>query len=174
MHWFYLEKRLTAFTRWLAFLGFFLLLLLSLIIVIDIFMRWLFHAPLAGTGDISKVLLPVIVSTCFPIAVHQRRHVTIRFLGNSLGPRRGTYLELFGSLVLLVFLLLMSWQLILHTAEMQAAREHTWVIQILMAPWWWVTTAIMASCLPLQSFIVLSCLIRVVTGRSPDGAPQIP
>jgi len=171
MQWFSLERWLTIFTRWVALFGLILLLLLALFIVSDIIMRWLFHATFAGVLDLSAVLLPVIVATCFPIAVLQRQHVTIRFLGKALGPRREIWLELFGSLVLLLFLILMTWQFILHTADMQALGDHTWVIQISMAPWWWTTTTLMASCIPLQALIAISQFTRAATGRRAEQRP---
>ncbi len=175
MQWFSLERWFTIFTRWVAFFGLILLLILTLFILSDVIMRGLFNAPYAGVLDISQLLLPVIVSTCFPIAVLQRRHVTIRFLGKALGPRGEIWLECFGSLVFLLFLILVTWQFILHTADMQAAGEHTWVIQFAMAPWWWVTTAMMTSCVPLQGLIVLSDFVKAVTGRiAEQGFADIP
>ncbi len=171
MQWFSLERWLTIFTRWVAFFGLILLLILALFILGDVIMRWLFNAPYAGVLDISQLLLPVIVSTCFPIAALQRHHVTIRFLGRALGPGRQAWFDLFGASVLLLFFVLVTWQFILHTADMQAAGEHTWVIQLTMAPWWWVTTAMMASCVPLQVLIVLSYFVRAVTGKGDDRDP---
>jgi TRAP-type C4-dicarboxylate transport system permease small subunit len=165
MQWFSLKRWLTIFTQWVALFGLILLLILALFILSDVIMRWLFNAPYAGVLDISQLLLPVIVSTCFPIAVLQRHHITIRFLGKAAGPRGETWLECFGSLVFLLFLTLVAWQFILHTADMQAAGEHTWVIQLPMAPWWWITTAMMTSCVPLQGLIVVSHFVRAVTGR---------
>lgn len=163
-----LERWLYIFTRWVALFGLIILLLFALFIMGDILMRWLFSAPYEGVVDLSRVLLPVIVSTCFPIALLQRQHITIRFLGSALGPRRETWFDLFGASALLLFFVLVAWQFVLHTADLQAVGEYTWVIQLPMAPWWWVTTSVMASCVPLQGLIVVSQFVRAVTGRGAE------
>ena len=169
MSWAQIERWLFIFSRWVALCGLSILLLLALFIIVDIVMRWLLNTPYEGVGDISRVLLPIIVSSCFPIGLLQQRHVTIRFLGKSLGPHWEATFNLFGGILFLLFFSLVAWQFTLYTIELQAVGEHTWVIQIPMAPWWWVTTGIMASCVPLQALRVVANFIRDVTGR---GAPQ--
>ncbi len=169
-----LERWLYIFTRWVALFGLIILLLFALFIMGDVMMRWLFSAPYEGVVDFSSVLLPVIVSTCFPIALLQRQHITIRFLGRALGPSRETWFDLFGASALLLFFVLVAWQFVLYTADMQAVGEYTWVIQLPMAPWWWVTTFVMASCVPLQGLIVVSQFVRAVTGRADQGLADAP
>ncbi len=169
MSWAQIERWLFIFSRWVALCGLSSLLLLALFIIVDIVMRWLLNTPYEGVGDISRVLLPIIVSSCFPIGLLQHRHITIRLLGRTLGPHCEACFNFFGGIALLLFLSLVAWQFTLYTVELQAVGEYTWVIQLPMAPWWWVTTCVMASCVPLQALLVVSNFIRDVTGR---GAPQ--
>ncbi len=169
MTWVRIERLLFIFSRCVGLCGLSILLLLAVFIIIDIVIRWLLNTPYEGVGDISRVLLPIIISSCFPIGLLQHRHVTIRFLGKSLGPHWEAWFNLFGGICLVLFFSLIAWQFTLYTIELQAVGEHTWVIQIPMTPWWWVTTCIMASCVPLQALRVVFDFIRDVTGR---GAPQ--
>ena len=168
MYWSRLERGLTVCTRWVALFGLIILLLFALLVMGDVTMRWLFRAPYEGVVDLSRVLLPVIISTCFPIALLQRQHITIRFLGRALGPRREAWLDLFGASALLLFFALVAWRFVIDTADMQAVGEYTWVIKLPMAPWWWVTTAVIASCVPLQGLIVISHLVQALTGRGAE------
>ncbi len=160
-----IEGGLFLFSRWVGLCCLLLLLLLSLFILGEIMMRWLLNTPYEGVGDISRLLLPIIVSSCFPIGLLQHRHVTIRLLGRTLGPHWEAWFNLFGGIALLLFFALVAWQFTLYTVELAAVGEHTWVIQIPMAPWWWVTTCVMASCVPLQGLLVISNFIRDVTDR---------
>ena len=169
MTWVRIERWLFIFSRWVALCGLSILLLLALFIIVDIVMRWFLNTPYEGVGDIYRELLPIIISSCFPIGVLQHRHVTIRFLGKSLGPHWEAYFNLFGGILFLLFFSLIAWQFTLYTIELQAVGEYTWVIQIPLAPFWWFTTCVMASCVPLQALLVVSNFIRDVTGR---GAPQ--
>ena len=161
-----MERGLYLFSRWVALCGLTILLLLALFIIGDIVMRWLWDKPYEGVGDISRVLLPIIVTSCFPIGLLEHRHVTIRFLGKTLGQPWEAYLNLFGGILLLLFFSLVAWQFALYTMELQSVGEHTWVIQIPMAPWWWITTCVVASCVPLQALLVFTNFFRDVTDRS--------
>ena len=175
MLWLRLQRELDVAARWVAFSGLIILLLLALVIMGDVVMRWLFNAPYEGVVDFSGVLLPLIVSACFPIALVRRQHITIRFLGRAIGSRTAAWFDFFGASTLLLFLVLVAWQFILYTADMQAVGEHTWVIQLPMAPWWWVTTSVMASCVPLQGLIVVSHFVRAVTGSGAEqGLADVP
>lgn len=160
-----MEKALYLFSRWVALGGLSILLLLALLIIADILMRWLLGKPYEGVGDLSRVLLPIIVTSCFPIGLLEHRHVTIRFLGKTLGHPWEAYLNLFGGILLLLFFSLVAGQFVLYAMELQSVGEHTWVIQIPMAPWWWITTVVMACCIPLQAVLVFAEFYRDMTGR---------
>ncbi|NIO11785.1 MAG: TRAP transporter small permease subunit, partial [Deltaproteobacteria bacterium] len=79
---------------------------------------------------------------CFPISLLQRQHVTIQFLGRILGDRWELSLNFFGGLLLALFFGLVAWQFTVYTLELQNVGEHTWVVQIPLAPWWWITTLV--------------------------------
>jgi len=166
-----LERWSYISARWVAFCGLTLLLLFAFFVMGDVMMRWLFSTPYEGVVDLSSVLLPVIVATCFPVALLRRQHVTIRFLGKTFGPRAEAWFDLFGASALLLFLVLVVWQFFLHTEDMQAVGEHTWVIHLPMAPWWWVATSVLAFCVPVQGLLVVSHFVRAVKGEGSEPDP---
>ena len=42
-----------------------------------------------------------------------------------------------------------------------------------LAPWWWITTGIMALCVPVQTWVLLSRLDDAIRGRGPQVQEQM-
>ncbi len=118
-----------------------------------------------GFSDYAQVSYPIVIASCFPALLLRGRNVTIRFLGRALGIRAGAWLETFGSLLTLIFFALVVWQFVLLTADFQANHRTTPTIEMPLAPWWWVTTALMALTLPVQAYVFATNLAAAIAGR---------
>lgn len=162
-----MDKWLGNFSRWVALCGLSILLIFALFVVGEIVFRWLFDLPYEGVGDISRVLLPIVISCCFPISLLQRQHVTIQFLGHLLGRRWEASFNLLGGLLLTVFFALIAWQFTSYTLELQHVGEHTWVVQFPLAPGWWITTLVVWTCIPIQAMLTLATFHRHLSRRGP-------
>ena len=88
-------------TRWIAFLGFFGLLIAAAITVTDALLRGLFSAPLYDWADLNQLVYAIVIVACFPAGLLQGHNITIRFLGSALGTRATYWLEVFGALLTL-------------------------------------------------------------------------
>ena len=91
----------------------------------------------------------------------------MRVTGNLFPGRLNASLELFASLVTLAFFGVLVWQFIELSANYTAAGRTTRTIHIPLGPFWWITTAIMAICVPVQLYVVWSWLKACITGASP-------
>ena len=151
-----LESLLRIATQWIAMIGLVCLVALTLATIADVLMRWLFNSPIEGVNDMYSLAIAVVVGAFFPVALIERHHISITFLGSALGPRANALLNTLANVVLLVFLLLMSWQLIKYVNEVIDTGETTWILQIPVAPWWAVTAAIIIFCVPVQLFVTIN------------------
>lgn len=164
---FRLEGAIIRGTRALAIVGFCALLLVSLTTMADVALRWLANAPIKGLSDIEGLAVAIVIASCLPLVVAQRQNISIRFLGDALGPAASRWLDAFGSLALLVFVALIAWQLALHTAGMAESGRTTWHLRIPVTPYWSVATLLVALCVPAQAIAFLADVVRAITGAPP-------
>ena len=83
-----------------------------------------------------------------------RKNVSIEFLGAALGPVSKKFLELFASILTLVFFYFLSSQFVLLGIDLQANNRTTGVEKIPVAFWWWIATVIILFCLPVQVWMI--------------------
>ena len=133
-------KRIEAITgrisRFIALIGLAGLLLLASATVLDVFMRWLFNRPIVGLNDTHSLFTALVIASCFPLCIFSNGNITIRFIGNIIGPKTKAVLDAAGNLVTLVIFALMAWQLWLYTDQLARDGENTWVLNWPVSPWW--------------------------------------
>lgn len=149
------EKFLQLCSRWIALIGLVGLVGLTLATIADVLMRWLFNSPIEGVHDLYGLVIAVIIGSFFPITLIEKHHISITFLGKAIGGRIHAFLNNFANIALLIFLILMSWQLINYVFEVIDTGETTWVLMWSIAPWWIVTTGIIIFCIPVQLFVTV-------------------
>jgi len=101
-----------------------------------------------------------LTATFLPAALIERYHISIEFLGKWFGPRLHLVFDVLAALITLGFFTLMSWQFIHYTQELAAAGETTWIIGIIVAPYWWVVTGLVIFCVPMQLLVLLRVILR--------------
>jgi TRAP-type C4-dicarboxylate transport system permease small subunit len=150
--------------RWLALVGLVGLVAVALVTVGDVLLRWLFNSPVDGVSEISRLVVAVAIASFFPMALSDRHHISIEFLGTWLGPRARLWLDTLAHLVTSLFFLVLGWQFILYTMEVGESGETTWLLGWSVAPWWTVTTAFMLICIPVQAVIFLRQIRAALSG----------
>ena len=164
---FRLESRIIRGTRALAIVGFVALLLVALTTMVDVALRWLASSPIKGLNDINGLAIAIVIASCLPLVVAQRQNISIRFLGEAIGPAAARWLDAFGSAALLAFVTLAAWQLALHTAGMGESGRTTWHLRIPVTPYWTAATLLVALCVPAQAIAFIADVVRAITGAPP-------
>lgn len=170
-----LESWTIPFTRMVAFLGLVALLALAAVILANAALSWLFTAPIDGVRDWVKLIVAIAIAACLPSVLATRANITIRFLGRVTSPRGGRILELFGAVVTLAALAVLSWQLQDYVFELRSTGETTENLGMPVAPWWQVVTVLFYLGVAIQALVVVSNLRSVVRGSPfPQHAPADP
>ncbi|BES69032.1 hypothetical protein RE428_00500 [Marinobacter nanhaiticus D15-8W] len=87
---------------WLAFIA-------MAISVYEVFMRYGFNSPTSWVHETVVMLVATLFALGGPVAMASDRHIRVRVLYDSAGPRLKCWLERFNNLVALGFCLLMSY-----------------------------------------------------------------
>ena len=159
------RARLERWTGAIAITGFAGLGLVAVLTFYDGLARYVGLPRVDGFSDYAQVSYQIVITSCFPALLLRNRNVTIRFLGRALGMRSAAWLETFGSLLTLIFFAAVVWQFVLLTADLQANHRTTPTIEMPLAPWWWISTALMALTLPVQAYVFASNLAAATAGR---------
>jgi TRAP-type C4-dicarboxylate transport system permease small subunit len=161
-------RRLDRITQAVALIGFAGLVGVAFLIFYDGGARYLNAPRIHGLKDYGEVVYPLVIASCFPAGLLRQTNVTVRVFGKVGGGRLNAWLEAFAAFVVLVFFAILAWQFVKLTGKYADAGRTTRTIGIPLAPWWWVTTAIMATCVPVQFYVFLSWLRAAVSQRHAD------
>lgn len=156
------SRRLNHYLRLVACIGFTGLVILSMLTMVDGVSRWLALPRMPGFSDISQVVYAIVISSCFPSLLLRDQNVTIRFLGKAVGGRFSHWLEVFGNLLTLAFFAILVWQFYLLTLDLQQNNRTSPTLEFPIAPWWWVTSAIMTITVPVQILVVFDSLYSAI------------
>lgn len=146
----------------LALVGFAGLLMLAMMVVADIVLRAVADYPLQGVNDVAAVIMAVVVSACIPNALLVRQNISIEVLGQVIGGRIRHLIDLFASLVVLLFFVLVAWQFVHFSASISASGEQTWVLKWPVGPWWWAATACFFVSVLVQVLVVSQDVARLL------------
>ena len=163
-----LAGRLDRITQTVALIGFCGLVVMALLIFYDGSARFLNLLRVTGFSDYGEVVLPIVIASCFPAGLLRQTNVTVRFLGKAGGERANSALEAFAAVLTLAFFAVLVWQFIELTSGYGSGGRTTRTIGIPLAPWWWLTTAIMALCVPVQAYVTFAWTRAALVGGEPD------
>ncbi len=96
-------------TRWLALVGLVGLVAVALVTIGDVLLRWLFNSPVDGVSEVSRLVVAIAIASFFPMALAERHHISIEFLGAWLGPRVRLWLDSLAHLVASPIFLVFGW-----------------------------------------------------------------
>lgn len=156
---------LAAVTRWTVIVGFSGLLFIAALTMIDAILRYLSAPRIPGFGDIGEVVFALVIASCFPAGLLREQNIRITLLVDRLGPRLRAWTEVLGAALTLVVFAFIAVQFVFMTMDLQAAGRTTSTVRLPVAPWWWLTTIVMLSTLPVQGWITLVRLGKAVAGK---------
>ncbi len=151
--------------HFLALLGFSGLLILSIMVVLDILLRWVADYPLKGVNDVSAVVMAVVIAACIPQSLLIKQSIVVDVLGKMLGRRFNLLLNAFASLAVLVFFVLLVTQFFPYAASLTSSGEKTWVLKWPVGPWWYVASACFTVSAIAQALVFIDDVVAFVIGH---------
>lgn len=149
-------------TRVLALVGFASLVAICCLTMYDGLARYSGLPRVPGFRDFGEVIFAVLIACCFPIGLLRNQNISIVFLGKALGRRADAVLNLLAAVLVFGGFVLIVEGLVDRTAGLGDRTTRTGYMMV--APWAWAATAIMASALVVQAWVVLARVAELVTG----------
>ncbi|MSU90916.1 TRAP transporter small permease subunit [Rhodobacteraceae bacterium 2CG4] len=162
-----LARRIDRLTQTVALTGFAGLVVVALLTFYDGSARYIGVPRISGFHDYGELVYPIVIASCFPAGLLRQSNVTVRILGKLIGPRGSMALEAFAGLLTLAFFAVLAWQFVALTSNYAEAGRTTRTVEIPLAIWWWIATAIMALCVPVQAYVTWAWARAAWTGEPP-------
>jgi len=148
-----LDRLISRAVHAVAAIGILALLSQALLIVIDVLMRSLLGAPLLGVIDIYQLLNVIVIAAFIPFVVFQRRNINVTLFDGLNMPRLAAGVTWFADLCTLLFLIIATWQCMRYTSQLSG--QLTPILELPVAPVWWVGCGLLFVCVPAQLAICL-------------------
>lgn len=163
-----LESLAIHFSRIMALIGLAGLLVMAGAILLDVLLRWIFNSPITGIRDTHSLFISIIIASSFALCIAERNNITIRFIGDALGPRAREFLDAFGNGVTLIFFIALSWQVWRFANQVATDHETTWVLHWPVAPWWRIVSFLIIICIPVQAVVFLQLAKSAIKWKRPS------
>jgi len=157
---------------WLALIGFAGLVVLASMTTMDALLRSFFSAPIQGVNDVSAVVMAVVIASCIPANLAERKNISVEVLGGVLGVRPNRWLRLLSSLVVLIFIAVMAWQFVPFTQGLHDSNRRTWVLAWTVWPWWGAATVFLVYATVIQLSNVVHDVMDLVRGTDAGLRPS--
>ena len=121
--------------NFVGYLSGWLVPLMMMLVVVDVFMRYVMHRPLMVADELSAYMLVALSFLGFAYTWRQGGHVRVEVVVNYLPPRPCAWVRLIGLILTFLFMLEMdraAYKMIVYAIEMKM-RSSTW----LMFPLFW-------------------------------------
>ncbi|MDB5570767.1 MAG: TRAP-type C4-dicarboxylate transport system, large permease component, partial [Hyphomicrobiales bacterium] len=159
-----LEAKTIAATRWIAFAGVLVMLLLAFGVTLDVLARWLFNKPIHGLNEAVSMGIAVAVAATFPAGAAQRVNLTIDLLDGRIAARTLNWLKIAAAVLLLLFYVLLSWRVGHYAQTLQARGATTIFLLMPTAPFVWAVAAFMGLSALVQALAVVSATRFALAG----------
>lgn len=166
------EARLRAASQTLALIGCAGLLALAVMTSLDVLLRWLAETPIQGVNDVSAVVMAVVISASIPANLAMKQNISVEVFGSLAGGRAKSALAAFASLVSLIFIILVAWQIVPYTANLRVNGDRTWVLAWPVWPWWTAASVMLIFAAVVQLAVFLADVAALVRGGNSSPDPE--
>ena len=151
-----LDEHAQILNRIMVYISGFALTFMTVMIVVDVFLRFVFNAPLAATVEISELVEPYVVFLPFAYTLAKGRHVRVTLITSKFSKTPRMLTEIFVYIIDVIFFALLccySWMEFWHSFGIGEI-----MLAAVKLPWWAGKFA-----MPLGMFaIIIQCILLLL------------
>lgn len=151
-----------------AVIGGLSLLVAAAAVSVDAIARWLFNSPFTLISDLNKYNYAVAIASFFPLCLVGRHLLVVQLAGMAVGPRARAWLDVVGDAFTLAMFAVITWQFFRYSREVTASGLGSYLLGIPQYPWWWLTSALVAVCVPVQAIMLVRGIRKALAGTVTD------
>jgi TRAP-type C4-dicarboxylate transport system permease small subunit len=145
-------KIVSFVSRLLGYIAAVTLGFMMMLTVVDVFLRYIFDAPITGAIEISELMMVVLVFPALGWIAIERSHIRVDLVVTLLSRRVGLIVEIITLLLTLGTYGYITWQSMLESREVDMTTS---LLSVPEAPFHWVMTGgFLILCLAIVSLMV--------------------
>jgi tripartite ATP-independent transporter DctM subunit len=148
-------------TRVLATIGVIAIIGGAFLTLLDVGLRALAGTTIRGLNEILILCVGVAIAACLPSGAARAVHLTLDLMTARLRPMPARALALFGTIALMLFLLLVGIELFQLAQTLNGRGQATIILHWPVAPFHYAMSALVLLCVPVQALHVVSALVRI-------------
>ena len=117
-------KAVARINHWMASLAVVLIVFMMFSMTIDIFMRYLFNAPIAGVVELDRTLLVIVVFFSVGYCQLRKKHILAEFLLDRLSEKPKTLVIALETILALVIMVIFTYGCVTNAIESTMDLEH--------------------------------------------------
>ena len=160
----FFEKTVTRLSSGFNILASASLFAMILLTCLDVFMRYFFNRPLAGTYDIVSLMGAIIAAFAMPYTMLEKGHVAVELFIMRLSRTKQLVFETATHTVGILLFLVVCWQCVVLAVDMKAAGE---VTPTLLLPFYPIVYC-MAVCFLVLCLAILVNLLNIWLKRGKE------
>jgi TRAP-type C4-dicarboxylate transport system permease small subunit len=136
-----LEKLNGRASLWLARLAALILVGIGIMTFCDVFARYFLNRPFTFTVEVTELLMGMVIWLGIGLTTHETRHITVDVVTMRLPARIRAILEILMSLIGIVILALMLWQMWEYAYVLKVKGQYTQIKEIIIWPYAYIMCA---------------------------------
>ena len=168
------ERWLERSVRPLASVGVVGMLIAAGVTVADVLMRWLAGTGVLGLNEIISMVFGVAIAACLPAGTAGGVHLKIDIFARWITGRLAAWLDVFGSLLLLIFFAILTQRLFIFAQTLQAQARTTVLLGWPMAPFMFVVVSLLAITTAVQAIIAINKVRQAIAYVAAPDAKSYP
>jgi TRAP-type C4-dicarboxylate transport system permease small subunit len=129
-----IDRVIKKVEKFLSTVSWIVAILISLLIVIDVFLRFVFNHPLPATWEMSEVFMPLIVFLPFAHTLAIDAHVRVSLIKDRVPPQVRVVFEVFSNTISFVMCAMITYWSWLRFWESFKINEE--ILAAIWIPWW--------------------------------------
>ncbi len=130
----FLEKTLFPIGRFLLLIGQFILVLMVMLTVVDVFLRYVFNRPILGSYELTEFMMAILVFASVGYTMAVRGHVVVDLVFTRLPKRAQALVECIISLIAFILFAIVTWRNVLHARTTWQRNDVTAELFIPLSP----------------------------------------
>ncbi|MFC1823087.1 TRAP transporter small permease [Thermodesulfobacteriota bacterium] len=111
----FLEKAIFPISRFLLLIGQFVLVLMVMLTVVDVFLRYVLNRPILGSYELTEFMMAILVFSSVGYALVVKGHVVVDLVFSRLPKKAQNSVECVTSFIAFVLFSIVTWRNVLHS-----------------------------------------------------------
>lgn len=130
----FLDKAITPVSRFLHGIGQFILILMVLITVVDVFLRYVFNKPIVGSYELTEFMMAILVFGSLGYTMAVKGHVCVDLVTNQLSKRAQAIVECITCMLAFLLFGISTWRNVLHAVTAWQRNDVSGELYIPVSP----------------------------------------